>query len=93
MDVSPPPPAPARFRGVVNYEDGGQRGRRDTEVLLGLAFAVGIAAWAPRAFAQSIFSPDPAVLWQDEVNGASITLEAPRTKEFSPIAETDNRFG
>lgn len=59
-------------------------------VLLGLAFAVGIAAWAPRAFAQTIFSLD--LLWEDELNGANITLETPWTKKFNPIAVATRRI-
>ena len=72
----------------MSTADGGAAGIR--AVLLGLVFAVGIAAWAPLAFAQTIVSPNPAVLRWDQLNGARITLQAPTRFSFS--AALDNRW-
>ena len=57
-----------------------------------LAFAAGVLFLAPRAFAQTVLSPNPAVLQAAQLNGASVTLQAPAGGKFGFAAAIDNRW-
>ena len=57
-----------------------------------LAFAAGVLFLAPRAFAQTVLTPNPAVLQAAQLNGASVTLQAPAGGRFGFAAALDNRW-
>ena len=57
-----------------------------------LAFAAGVLFLAPRASAQTVLTPNPAVLRADQLNGAGVTLQAPAGGRFGFAAALDNRW-
>ena len=57
-----------------------------------LAFAAGVLFLSPRAFAQTVLTPNPAVLQAGSLDGASVTLQAPAGGRFGFAAALDNRW-
>ncbi len=57
-----------------------------------LAFAAGVLFLAPRAFAQTVLTPNPAVLQAGSLDGASVTLQAPAGGKFGFAAALDDRW-
>ena len=55
-----------------------------------LAFAADVLFLAPRAFAQTVLTPNPAVLQTDQLDGASITLQASVGGRFGFAAANHN---
>ncbi len=79
----------------MHAADGGRvrpAGRGIVILRVVLAFAAGVLFLAPRAFAQTVLTPNPAVLQAAQLNGASVTLQAPAGGRFGFAAALDDRW-
>ena len=90
------PPTPHDFGGLsTRAADSGRArpaGRGIVIRRVVLAFAAGVLFLAPRAFAQTVLTPNPAVLGTGSLDGASVTLQAPAGGRFGFAAALDNRW-